>query len=68
MLDLIKGSWARSGVGRKFVAAWILGILVFVGIPSSAMLKSTGLAVALIAGQVVLGAIVAWVGLKERTA
>ncbi len=68
MLDLIKGSWARSGVGRKFVAAWILGILVFVGIPSSSMLKPTGLAVALIAGQVVLGAIVAWVGLKERTA
>ncbi|MBX7135301.1 MAG: tetratricopeptide repeat protein [Fimbriimonadaceae bacterium] len=68
MLDLIRGSWARTGVGRKFVAAWILGILVFVGIPSSAMLGSTGLAVALIAGQVVLGALVAWVGLKERTA
>lgn len=66
MLDLLKGSWRQGGFGRKLIAAWILGILVFVGIPSCAMLRPPGLAIGLIAGQVVLGALAAWVGVRER--
>jgi hypothetical protein len=66
LLDLLKGSWTKGGLGRKLVSAWILGIVAFVGIPSSALLGSKYVAIALIGIQVGLGFAVAFVGLRER--
>lgn len=66
LLDQLRGAWSAGGLGRKLIAAWILAVFAFVGIPSSALLASPLLAIGLIVAQVAAGAAVLVTALRDR--
>jgi len=66
LLDALRGPFSRGGLGRKLVAAWVLAILLFIGIPAASRLTGPGQAPALIGLQVVVGALFSWFALREK--
>lgn len=63
VLEMAKGKWVPHGTGMQLIAVWIGALIVFVGLPATAKLSQTSLALglALMVLQVAFGV---WILLK----